>query len=329
MCSVPRSLALIVALCSALYLSLSGAAEKPPLAADQVRQAGGEYISVDACAECHKDYVEQISHRKRGQAADSRTPFAAQGCETCHGPGETHVVNISNDKPESGALISFKGKNPAPVDVQNATCLQCHKGGSQMHWAVSTHQREGLSCTSCHSVHKHSTVLERSTQIEVCNTCHKTIRAQTYRASSHPIQAAKTICSDCHNPHGSVGPAELKQLTLNENCYACHAEKRGPYLWEHQPASEDCALCHRAHGSNHPALLTRQGPQLCQSCHQDVRAIEGRGHIRNFLDFDLNDPPGSTAGGTARGRFVVGLNCMNCHSQVHGSNHPSGAFLMR
>ena len=26
---------------------------------------------------------------------------------------------------------------------------------------------------------------------------------------------------------------------------------------------------------------------------------------------------------------VLGKNCLNCHSQVHGSNHPSGAALMR
>jgi len=26
---------------------------------------------------------------------------------------------------------------------------------------------------------------------------------------------------------------------------------------------------------------------------------------------------------------VLGQNCLNCHSQVHGSNHPSGSKLMR
>lgn len=74
------------------------------------------------------------------------------------------------------------------------------------------------------------------------------------------------------------------------------------------------------HGSIHAALLNRQGPQLCQQCHQDIRT-QGRRHVRRFLDFD--DPD------TARDRFIVGMNCMNCHSQVHGSNHPSGAYLLR
>jgi hypothetical protein len=28
-------------------------------------------------------------------------------------------------------------------------------------------------------------------------------------------------------------------------------------------------------------------------------------------------------------RFLLGRSCLNCHSQVHGSNHPSGAKLHR
>lgn len=326
--SALRTVALLLFCTAVLPLPVIAEDDKTPRSAADAIDAGGEYVSVDACAECHDDYVEQISHRKRGQAADRRTPFAAQGCETCHGPGETHIVNISEGETAIGDLISYTGEYKASVEVQNDTCLQCHKSGTMMHWQASVHQRENLACTDCHVVHRPSEVLERTTQIDVCNQCHKKIRAQTYRASTHPIQAAKTVCSDCHNAHGSVGPAELKQLTINENCYACHAEKRGPFLWEHEPASEDCSLCHRAHGSNHPALLTRQGAQLCQTCHQDVRT-DGRTHIRNFYDFDLNDPPGGAAGGTARGRFIVGMNCLNCHAQVHGSNHPSGVNLMR
>jgi len=41
----------------------------------------------------------------------------------------------------------------------------------------------------------------------------------------------------------------------------------------------------------------------------------------SFFDFDDPDP--------FRGRFVVGQNCSNCHTQVHGSNHPSGINLLR
>jgi DmsE family decaheme c-type cytochrome len=159
------------------------------------------------------------------------------------------------------------------------------------------------------------------TQAEVCYSCHKDIRAQTYRPSTHPVRDGKVVCSDCHSPHGSVAPAALVQAGINETCYTCHAEKRGPFLWEHFPVTEDCSLCHQAHGSVHDNLLTRQRPQLCQQCHQTDTGTQGRQHVRRFLDFTGPDP--------ARGRFIVGESCTNCHSQVHGSNHPSGAFLLR
>ena len=155
-----RALPALFLLGCSLLSPLSALAEdqKNPSSASEAVVAGGEYVSVDACAECHKDYVEQISHRKRGQVADERTPFAAQGCETCHGPGETHIVNVSDNKSEIGELISYTGANPAPVDVQNETCLQCHKGGTMMHWEASTHQMEDLACTSCHVVHRLSLI---------------------------------------------------------------------------------------------------------------------------------------------------------------------------
>ena len=54
----------------------------------------------------------------------------------------------------------------------------------------------------------------------------------------------------------------LKQRSTNSTCYACHADKRGPFLWEHPPVAEDCTACHRPHGSIHPGMLALRGPML-------------------------------------------------------------------
>ena len=50
-----------------------------------------------------------------------------------------------------------------------------------------------------------------------------------------------------------------------------------------------------------------------------------------FVDYHLLDTrktglPGGT--GPTVSSLALG-NCMNCHSQVHGSNHPSGSSLTR
>ena len=276
--------------------------------------AEGEVMGVEVCNECHDDKVSGMRMNPHGQAADARTPYAADGCETCHGPGTMHF------DVEGNCIISLRGRFGESVEMRNGICLGCHDG-DMLHWQGSAHAAEDLACTDCHSVHTDpGKVLERTTQTDVCYRCHKDVRAQSFRTSAHPIRDARVICSDCHNPHGSVATAALQQQGVNETCYTCHAEKRGPFLWEHFPVTEDCSLCHRPHGSSHENLLNRQRPQLCQQCHQDIRA-QGRRHIRRFLDYADTDP--------ARGRFIVGESCQNCHSKVHGSNHPSGAFLLR
>jgi len=325
---------MFVCLCSCSLQAETGSGTQ----AETPTAAGAGYLDSETCGECHSAHIVQINHHKHGQKVDLRTPFAAQGCETCHGPGETHVINILAESDDMGGLIAYSGENPSPPDKQNEMCRGCHQGGSFLHWQASIHESEDLSCTSCHTVHKPDQVRERTTQAEVCFGCHQDIRAQTFRASRHPIREGKVICGDCHNPHGSAGPAALEQLTVNENCYTCHAEKRGPFLWEHFPVSEDCTLCHNVHGSNHAALLNRQGPQLCQQCHSRISGLSGgdggghgngsgsgggggSNHVRRLLDF--TDPD------LARGRFIVGENCLNCHRQVHGSNHPSGPNLLR
>ncbi|MGB5260764.1 MAG: DmsE family decaheme c-type cytochrome [Gammaproteobacteria bacterium] len=276
--------------------------------------ADGEVMGVEVCEECHADKVTGMRMNPHGQATDSRTPFAADGCETCHGPGTTHF------DVEGNCIISLRGRFGESVELRNGICLGCHSD-QKMHWPGSAHESEDLACTSCHGIHTPSGVLERTTQAEVCYQCHKDVRAQSFRPSTHPIRDGKVVCGDCHNPHGSVAPAALNETGINETCYRCHAEKRGPFLWEHFPVTEDCTLCHTAHGSVHENLLNRQRPQLCQQCHQTDTGTQGRQHVRRFLDYIDPDP--------ARGRFIVGESCTNCHSKVHGSNHPSGAFLLR
>jgi len=40
-------------------------------------------------------------------------------------------------------------------------------------------------------------------------------------------------------------------------------------------------------------------------------------------------PAGLPGGGGGGSAFLLAGSCLNCHSQIHGSNHPSGVKLMR
>ena len=102
-------------------------------------------------------------------------------------------------------------------------------------------------------------------EIDTCSQCHKNKRAEIWRTSHMPVREGKMTCSSCHNPHGSFGESLLKEATVNDTCYKCHAEKRGPFLFEHAPVRESCTNCHDPHGSVNDFMLKISRPRLCQS----------------------------------------------------------------
>ncbi len=277
------------------------------------------------CTACHDETekngprVFSIARTRHGVAADGRTPT----CTSCHGESSSHMK-----KPEGAAKRPapdriFSKNSPTSPSEQNESCMSCHKGGNRTHWDGSQHSSRDVACTSCHQVHaEHDKVRNKKTQAEVCYTCHKTERAQSHRISTHPLADGKMSCSDCHNSHGSAGPKLLKKNTLNETCFTCHAEKRGPFLWEHQAVTEDCSSCHTSHGSNLAPLLKSRSPFMCSECHDGPHNSKA--------------PYGTVAAGN-QGGFVGtnptenagGRGCLNCHSMIHGSNHPAGALLHR
>ena len=107
----------------------SAQAATPPQAT--APQAG--YVGTDTCVTCHTDQEASIKASKHGQAKNPRTPAAAHGCESCHGPGQAHV-----DDDAKGHILKFGAMKPADV---SQTCLACHNRGTHAGWEGSAHDR--------------------------------------------------------------------------------------------------------------------------------------------------------------------------------------------
>ena len=271
----------------------------------------------ESCLRCHdKPPATNILHTAHAMKADSRTPFAARACESCHGASPEHMSRPQGATQRPLPAMTFGKKSPNAVAEQNGVCLGCHSGTNRMNWKGSPHQIADNTCVSCHNVHTTADrVLVKKAQPAVCYDCHKEQRAQAYLRSHHPINEGLVTCSECHNPHGSPTDKLLVGITVNATCYNCHAEKRGPFLWEHAPVKEDCRNCHVPHGSVQPRLLKTRAPWLCQECHMEQQHP-------STLYSGASLPP-------AAGHQLFAKACLNCHSQVHGSNHPSGVRNMR
>ena len=291
----------------------------PEQAAEQVQRvmnADPATKGADTCLKCHDEDNEYpvmpLFKTRHANPADSRSPFALQQCETCHGPGGEHEKKVPSDEPQA-PILAFGKDVWTPVEVQNQKCLQCHENHQRIQWSGSSHEFNQVSCSSCHNIHvAKDPMLQRRAQAEVCFSCHRSQRVRFMQRSHHPLRENRMACSDCHNVHADDGSGLLLSAEVREQCTSCHAEKRGPFLWEHQPAAEDCNLCHNSHGSNYPALLKQRAPQLCQQCHAQA------GH-----------PSVSYNGSVIPSVYLSVKGCLNCHANTHGSNHPSGASLVR
>jgi DmsE family decaheme c-type cytochrome len=243
------------------------------------------------------------------KSGNARTALMERGCEACHGPGQAHV-EAGGGKGAEG-LLHLRADGSEEAALQNASCLSCHNDESRTYWHASVHDAADVSCSSCHTLMKavsRENLLTAKTETETCAQCHLLPRAQTLLNAHMPVRGGKMTCGSCHNSHGTIAESLISDHTINDNCYRCHAEKRGPFLWEHPPVYENCVNCHLPHGSTRKSMLSVSMPRLCQQCH-----VSGHG--------------GSPR--TPEDRFVVGSSCLQCHPTVHGSNHPAGEFFAR
>lgn len=298
----------LILFCSALSESIVYAQEK------------SDYMGQESCKDCHQEHYDSYVKSVHGGKYVPGSPGKGDACEACHGAGAAHIQKGGG----KGSILSFTKSND-PKE-KSAKCLSCHTDSNKMaFWNLSRHKISGISCDSCHVVHvaSGSSVTGRLSNLSVqkkylktplpdlCFGCHKDIRSQTLKQSHHPIREGKTPCFSCHASHGGFGPKMIKTDSVNELCYLCHAEKRGPHMMEHPPVAENCLNCHVAHGSNYNSLLTAKTPQLCQSCH-DWSGHPGVPYTK-FETFQGRNPSNR----------MFSRNCQLCHSAVHGSNSPA------
>ena len=317
-----RVRALIAGVCASLaaMFAANAAAQQPAPSA----------ASAQICATCHQEYVNTFEKGPHAAKGAKGTPAALNAeCAACHGDVSAHLKDPTKAKPP----MTFARTQPA--GEQNAVCLKCHQQARQLtFWDSGKHGLNDVTCGSCHSIHGKGTAprigpfvtTQRALEYQTCNTCHAQVRGQILKASHHPIIEGKVACSDCHNPHGALSPKMLKSESVNDQCLSCHADKRGPFVFQHPAVQENCLSCHQPHGSVHNNLLNEKVPNLCQDCHDWSR------HPGTIYSGNQGFPQPGTAstGGASNTRFIA-RSCLNCHNAIHGSNAPAnrGKFLTR
>ena len=221
-------------------------------------------------------------------------------------------VSISQaDQNKVNEKLYLKKATYVGMDV----CATCHEKEVK-EYKLSTHARIKIKddttgaegCEICHgpgSVHVDNggglgTMINPKKDPEICFTCHTDKKMQFRLPYHHPVLEGKMSCTDCHDAHGiDVMPwTATSDEGMNEVCFKCHTDKRGPYVWKHDALKEGCTSCHQVHGSINDKMLVARDYNLCLKCHAMVNYPYG--HTSDF------------AQGTC---WSAG-----CHQAFHGSN---------
>jgi DmsE family decaheme c-type cytochrome len=256
-----------------------------------------------ACADCHDEAKAFASnpHSRLPKFSSEAGPNAV--CQSCHGDGAKHIDSGG----EAGTIRGFHSA------ADTGFCLSCHTASKDhssfqagMHASSAT-----VNCISCHSIHKadpRSPRLLSKAPTALCASCHQA-QAASFREKpfAHRLGRGGMECVSCHDPHGRSVRESVKRTASGDlACVNCHAEKRGPFVFEHvNGIAGDCLSCHEAHGSNNPKRLIRaRVDQLCLECHSRLSSSTFGSQPPSFHNLNLS-------------RY---RNCTTCHVAIHGSN---------
>ena len=268
-----------------------------------------QYVGSKACADCHDELSEKFKSNVHMRIANWEAEGNKKGCEGCHGPGSAHIDNDG----DVSKIINFNSKD-VPAAVKSSVCTSCHNKGELISWHGSTHNLSNVACSDCHKIHNGygPYMLKAKSITQLCLGCHKDKIGRINMPSHHPVKEGKMTCADCHNPHNGENKYMLRTSgRLNNLCYKCHADKEGPFVFEHAPVVENCTICHEPHGTVANNLLRNNEPFLCLQCH----------HLHFHAGLKGNEHVG--IGSVFSVQQVMTTKCTECHSQIHGSNLPS------
>lgn len=253
-----------------------------------------------ACVRCHAPAYEVLHGTIHASLGRIDGPLGV-GCVSCHPGGGLHAQNGG----QKDLVVSLRGTSAV---FQARVCQACHgRDDGVCGYALGVHAKAGVACLECHSpAAPRDRQRMQADAHKRCASCHAAVALSFRHANRHPIgqvdrvpnAEAQFTCSICHDPHQPIRLRPNSARRMSKKCVDCHREYRGPFVFPHHADKGlGCLACHEPHGSSNRKLLS--DPEVranCLRCHADLPPFH-------------DQRPGS--------QF---RNCLNCHTQVHGSN---------
>jgi DmsE family decaheme c-type cytochrome len=192
-----------------LHASLAWAVETTEIQTEK-RVPSFTEDGTEACLRCHSgEKMRAIASSSHGNSENPGSPFAGNGCESCHGPGSIHVSRAHGGRGFPPLTTFGRGKDTSPREEQIHACLTCHAdtntGTKRIGFIGSVHDKRTINCSTCHQVHVETDPLtDQDQQAATCYRCHRKQKEEHPRFEGKSIDFNALSCSTCHDVHYAV-----------------------------------------------------------------------------------------------------------------------------
>ena len=260
-----------------------------------------KYAGSDACQACHEGAYETWKSSKHGSPFNPEqkkseacnvchtTAYSASnqgklenyvGCESCHGPGEEHILSEG----DTAKIISGSS-----ADI----CGRCHNGnesGDDISWAME--YMPGMKLSDIKELKLIPVSPDKL--VPSVKEIHPSLTYNMWLVSGHAKTPDREIdiegkkwegpitCTACHNPHYSNNIAQLVMDT-KELCKSCHFQgavlkgfgAKGIEETRSLHTAAPCISCHMTENNHLMKMIRPDDPDLsedrldsCSDCHE-------------------------------------------------------------
>lgn len=203
---------------------------------------------VGACIGCHSGRPNPVEGQI-GLYKDTAFDELAVGCENCHGPGDLHVKERTQEQmmgvaPSEAADTSIVNPSRLSGWLADNVCMRCHQGDDVRIDRPRTQERDfrpGMPLDRVISIFRIPLGPQQSPSSMLLEHYYGMTLSKCYKATAGGLH-----CVSCHDPHTQLTPAAAFDF-YRSRCLKCHNDQSCTLSRDKRLATsppDDCVGCH-------------------------------------------------------------------------------------
>ena len=187
--------------------------------------------AIPRCLECHATYVQPLSPDFLTNRYVPSTLVLGIDCETCHGPGRSHVrLHLGSLRRKANASENILNPTKFARERQIDLCALCHNGSRQEQLRAAFTYQPGDDLNR---------YLMSNSKVATVPDVHGD-QVGLLQMSRCYLSSPKMTCSTCHDVHAPEQPVAL----YSAKCLGCHQARQCAVVRKTPASANNCIDCH-------------------------------------------------------------------------------------